>query len=203
MAHVAGVILAGGKASRLEGRDKATLGLAGLTLVQHCIARLEPQVQALAINANGDPARFASHYLPVLLDIHEGFQGPLAGIHATLVWAKSLSPAPTNVVTVAIDTPFFPLDLVERLTRASQPNRVSVASSQGRLHPTFALWPLAALDVVEEQIRAGDLKLTRTMDRLGFDEVAFEADDADDPFFNINTPADLEAAEMRAPKDAG
>ena len=74
-----GVILAGGQATRMGGGDKGLLQVGGQSLMAHVIARLGPQVDGLALNANGDPARFADLGLPVVADSVDGFAGPLAG----------------------------------------------------------------------------------------------------------------------------
>ena len=96
-----GVILAGGLSSRM-GRDKALVDLGGRPLVSHAIERLGPQVEALAINANGDPDRMGFTGLPVLPDPLPGQLGPLVGILAALYWAASVRAR--AVVTLPIDT---------------------------------------------------------------------------------------------------
>ena len=80
MTEVAGVLLAGGLSRRMGGGDKALRTLGGKTILERVIARARPQVSALLLNANGDPARFASYGLPVRADLVEGHAGPLAGI---------------------------------------------------------------------------------------------------------------------------
>ena len=108
-----GVILAGGRATRMGGGDKGLLPLGEARLLDHVVGRLAPQVAALALNANGDGARFAAYGLPVVPDSLAGFPGPLAGVLAGLDWAAERGAE--LVVTAAADTPFFPRDLVERL----------------------------------------------------------------------------------------
>ena len=112
-----GVILAGGQATRMGGGDKGLLPLGQGTLLSSVIDRLEPQVAGLALNANGDAARFADLGLPVLADSIEGFAGPLAGVLAGLDWAAEQGA--DTIVTAAADTPFFPCDLVPRLLLAA------------------------------------------------------------------------------------
>ena len=80
--QIAGVILAGGRATRMGGGDKGLKAVAGRRLIDHVIDRLTPQVQAMAINANGDPARWAEFGLPVLADSLPEYPGPLAGVLA-------------------------------------------------------------------------------------------------------------------------
>ena len=131
-----GVVLAGGLATRMGGGDKALLPLGGRSLLAHALARLAPQVGAVALNANGDAARFASYGLPVLADTITGYPGPLAGVLAGLDWAASQDA--DAIVTVAADTPFFPTDLVAQL----------VAQAQGQTHPlVLAATPRRALEL--------------------------------------------------------
>jgi molybdopterin-guanine dinucleotide biosynthesis protein A len=201
---IAGIILAGGLSRRMGGGDKPLGALAGRALLEHVIARLKPQVGALALNANGDPARFAGFGLPVLPDTVEGFAGPLAGILAGLEWAAA-NTAAHHIVTVAGDTPFFPRDLVERLTEANagRPNIIAVACSSGRSHPTFALWPVELIATLRTAlVERGERKVTAFIEQQDHIEVDFPfpqvAGITYDPFFNINTPDDLAEAERLA-----
>ena len=134
-----GVILAGGQSSRMGGGDKGLLHLGGRPILSHVIERLSPQVADLALNANGDPARFGPFGLPVIADSVPGFAGPLAGVLAGLDWAASQGAE--TIVTAAADTPFFPADLVPRLLMACEGMDTSLAlaaSPDGR-HPTFGI----------------------------------------------------------------
>ena len=187
-----GVILAGGLATRMGGGDKALLDLGGCTLLDQVIERLGPQVAGLALNANGDAARFARFGLPVLADSIEGFVGPLAGVLAGLDWAADQGAE--TLVTVAADTPFFPDDLVECLVNAAKGQDVPLvlaATPDGR-HPTFGLWPVSLRDNLREALNDGLRKVVQWTDSHGGREVIF--DGSGDPFFNVNTPEDLEKA---------
>ncbi|GAB4543049.1 MAG: molybdenum cofactor guanylyltransferase MobA [Ruegeria sp.] len=197
-----GVILAGGLATRMGGGDKGLLHLGGQTLLAHVIDRLAPQVAGLALNANGDPARFADLGLPILPDSIAGYAGPLAGVLAGLDWAAEQGA--DCIVTAAADTPFFPRDLVDRLTRAAQgqahplvlattPRGEGEAlKSGGRVnrHPTFGLWPVALRDDLRAALNNGLRKVVLWTDRHNGREALFPADPFD-PFFNVNTPDDL------------
>ena len=202
--EVAGVLLAGGRARRMGGGDKCLRQLAGKTLLERVIARAAPQVGALVINANGDPARFAAFDLPVVADSVEGFAGPLAGVLSGLDWAAANAPECSWVATFATDAPFLPKDLVARLGAAVDADAdMACAASGGRAHPVFGLWPVrlrAALRraMVEEGIRKVDVWTARY--RLA--EVGF-ATAPMDPFFNVNSPEDLAVAEgvLREPAD--
>lgn len=197
---VAGLVLAGGQSTRMGGGDKGLLALGGESLIGRVIARLGPQVGAMAINANGDPARFASLGLPVVADTIGGFAGPLAGVLAGLTWARALGAPPRFVATVSADAPFVPLDLVARLARAAAtaPSAIPLARSHGEIHSVIGLWPVALADDLAAALAGGVRKVLRWTDRHGtlpvdFDDVAIGGR-AIDPFFNINTPDDLAAA---------
>ena len=199
-AVIAGVVLAGGRSSRMGGRDKAFLELGGQPLVARAAERLRPQVAALAISANADPALFAALGLPVLADAMPGYPGPLAGILAALDWAAGQGAG--RVVTVAVDTPFFPSDLVARLgQRADRAPVVLAATVDGggavRPHATFGLWDVARRDDLRTALAHGTRKVSDWAMAQGAELVVFEAGEAD-PFFNVNTPDDLRAARALA-----
>ncbi len=190
---IAGVILAGGRSSRMGGRDKALLELGGQSLLDRLRARFSPQVGALAINTNAELGA-AAHGCEVLPDRFAGFPGPLAGIHAGLLWAETL-PGVTHLATVSVDTPFLPVDFVARLAGArADGGPVALARSDGRLHPTCALWPVALRARLEAFLGAGATgKVLAFAEDVGYLAVDFPAVPFD-PFFNINTPEDLAKA---------
>ena len=115
---IAGIVLAGGQSRRMGGGDKSLLPLGGGSVLDQILSRFGPQIETLALSANGDPERFSRFGLPVLADTVEGFAGPLAGILTGLEWAVANTPCKA-VVTAAGDTPFLPLDLVARLAAAA------------------------------------------------------------------------------------
>lgn len=193
-----GVILDGGLASRMGGGDKALMELGGRPLLAHVIDRLAPQVAALALSANGDPARFARFGLPVLPDTVTGHPGPLAGVLAGLDWAAGQGAQ--SIVTAAADTPFFPCDLVPRLLLAGEgmaPPLVLAATrapdGEPRLQPTFGLWPVALRETLRADLARGERKVRAWATAQGARVAEFPADGLD-PFFNINAPADLDRA---------
>ncbi len=194
--QAAGVLLAGGRARRMGGGDKCLQPLGGRPLLARAIERARAQVGALAISANGDPARFSDFGLPVIADAIEGFAGPLAGVLAGLDWAAVAAPDCRFVASFATDAPFFPADLVAQLQAAVAGGAdMACAASGGRAHPVFGLWPVRLRDdlrraMIDEEIRKVDLWTARYQ----LVEIAF--DDADlDPFFNVNRPEDLARAE--------
>lgn len=187
------MILAGGRGRRMGEVDKALITLGGAPLIAHVIRRLAAQVGALAINAGGDPARFAEFALPVLPDTVPDQPGPLAGILAGLKWAGAQGA--THVVTAATDTPFLPGDLATRLAQAAQAAHepIALAESAGRLHPTFGLWPVSLADDLALALEAGSRKVAAWALGQGAARATFTAS-PHDPFFNINTPDDLATA---------
>ena len=194
--RVVGLLLAGGQSRRMGGGDKALRPLGGISLLDRVVERLRPQVEAIVLNANGDPARFARFALPVVADSVPGFAGPLAGVIAGLDWAAVERPDCPYVVSVATDAPFLPADLVARLAEGLEGARADLAcaASGGRTHPVFGLWPVQLRNelrqaVVEEGIRKVDLWTAR----YKLITVPF-ADQPVDPFFNANRPADFNAA---------
>jgi len=194
---VIGIILAGGLAKRMGGGDKCLLPLAGKTLLQRTVERAQPQVGSLLLNANGNSLRFARTRLPVIPDVHPGNLGPLAGIHAGLSWMQSTNPDAEWLASFASDTPFFPTDLVARLFSAvtSQHAQLAVATSKSRAHPIFALWHASLLGKIDQQLQTGDIpRLQDWIKQQKLVEVDF-AVESYDPFFNINVPQDLYAAE--------
>lgn len=190
-----GLVLAGGAGRRLGGVDKAFVAVAGEVLVARVLARLLPQVARAAISANGDPARFAAFGLPVLADGEAAGQGPVAGLLAGLAWAEAAEA--DRLLTVAVDTPFFPADLGARLLAAGHLPAVAAGPGGGR-HPTFALWPVAARPRLSAAAAGGERRLSALLSGFGAAEVRFPAAGPCDPFFNLNTPADRDEAEAIA-----
>ena len=198
--HIVGLILAGGQSRRMGGGDKGLLSFGRGTMLAHVVARLAPQAGRIVLNANGDPARFASLGLPVVADTIGGFPGPLAGVLAGLRWATQNVPEATHVVSVSADAPFLPADLVERLALAAaeRPAGIALARSGGELHPVIGLWPVAHAADLEREVRAGMRKVLRWTDKHGTLPVDFPfieaAGERIDPFFNANTPEELDEA---------
>ena len=205
--RITGLLLAGGQSRRMaqafEGKsqgDKGLLDLAGKPMLARVIERLAPQADAMVINANGDPARFAPFGLPVVPDTIEGFVGPLAGILAGLRWSAANAPGAEYVASVSTDAPFLPIDLVVRLQQglAAGSGKIALASSGGELHPVIGLWPVALADDLEEALKQGLRKVLHWTDGHGTVPVEFPFIEMKgrqiDPFFNANTPEELDEA---------
>jgi molybdenum cofactor guanylyltransferase len=199
----AAVILAGGKSTRMGVEDKALMPLAGKPMIARVIERLSPQVERMVISANGDPTRFSAFGLSVLADAFGGFVGPLAGLHAGMRWSEANLPEARFIISVPSDTPFFPPDLVQRLSEGCgrDENTVALAASTNGTHPIFGLWPVKLVDPLERILKSG--KAGRIVDfadrfmrlNVPFDDVVLTNGKTVDPFFNINTPEDAAEAE--------
>src|SRR5690606_3731160 len=123
-----------------------------------------------------------------------GHAGPLAGILAGLEWAAAEHPAADRLASFAGDTPFFPSDLVARL--AAKPG-AACAASGGRLHPVFGLWPVAARLRLRRALAIEGLRRVEDWARaVAAERVEFAGGDGGDPFFNVNRPDDLVAAQL-------
>jgi molybdopterin-guanine dinucleotide biosynthesis protein A len=193
---VVGLLLAGGLARRMGGGDKGLRLLGGKPLLAHVIERLRPQVAALVLNANGDPARLAQFGLPVVADSVPDFAGPLAGILAGLDWAAANHPECAYVVSAATDAPFLPHDLVQRLAAARDTAGADLAcaASGGQAHPVIGLWPVALREDLRRALVVEDLrKVDVWTARHRLVTVSFP-DRPVDPFFNANRPEDLDTA---------
>lgn len=192
---VAGVLLAGGLSRRMGGGDKTLRPLGGRSILAHVIDRIRPQVAALALNANGDPARFAEYDLLVIADSIEGFAGPLAGVLAGLDWAAEAAPDCRWLLSAPTDAPFLPRDLVARLmSSAGTEAKVAVAMSGGRTHPVVALWAASLRAPLRRALESGIRKVEDFTKDYSVAAVEF-ATDPIDPFFNLNRPEDLAEAE--------
>ena len=177
---IVGVLLAGGQSRRMGGGDKCLRMLGNRTILAKIIERTRPQVSALVLNANGDPARFADCGLPVTPDTVEGFAGPLAGVLAGLDWAAEQTPD----------------DLVSRLLAAIERDgaELACAASDGRTHPVFGLWPVRLREGLRQAMINEDIrKVDRWTARYRLAKATFEVRELD-PFFNANRPEDLETA---------
>ena len=197
---VTGVVIAGGRSSRMDHREKTLVDLAGKPMIGRIIARLRPQVRHLVINANGEPQRFAPFGLPVVADQMEGREGPLAGLQAGLAWARRETPNARFVASVAADTPFIPDDLVARLRAALEEAEAfsAIAASAGEATPIIGVWSIALADALAEHLAEGVRAVHSFAAAQGSVVVDFPFIDVGgesvDPFFNVNTPDDLAKA---------
>lgn len=197
--RVAILILAGGRATRLGGGDKPLLTLAGQSILTRLLARLHHHNCPIALNVNGEQARFSSFNLPILSDSLSGYPGPLAGVLAGLDWAASHGF--TTMLSVPGDCPFIPRDLLSKLIDAQGGTNASsgqipvvCAASAGRTHFVTTLWPVASRSLIRAALEAGERRVEHVLNAIGHVQVEWPAEPYD-PFFNINTPEDMQEAE--------
>jgi molybdenum cofactor guanylyltransferase len=189
---ISGVILAGGRATRMNGVDKGLVLLQNKPLITHVIERLKPQVDEIFINANREIANYQSFGYPVLQDENPNFLGPLAGFSLGLQHAKH-----DYVLTVPCDSPLLPLNLVERFLNGAAAGRadIAIASSDGDTHPVFCLMKKSVLPSLTAFLEQGERKVSAWQKSQKYVEVDFS--DNSDGFINLNTFDDLKALELK------
>jgi molybdopterin-guanine dinucleotide biosynthesis protein A len=197
---IVGVILAGGRAERMGGGDKGLREIGGKAILARVVERVRPQVDALVLNANGDPARFSALGLSVVSDNVPDFAGPLAGVLAGLEWAAAHHPQAHYIVTVPADGPFVPRDLVRHLADAlaTEDAELVTAASGAQTYPVVGLWPVKLRTALQDAlIKEGVRKVDAWTRRFRRAVATFPAEPVD-PFFNANTPEQLAEAERLA-----
>jgi molybdopterin-guanine dinucleotide biosynthesis protein A len=195
-----GLVLAGGLARRMGGGDKARIRIGKTTILERVLTRFSPQCAAVILNANGDPNRFADTGLQVVPDSVPDFAGPLAGILAGLDWTAAHRPDIADMASVPGDCPFLPSDLIERLSaeRAAAGVPLACARSGDWRHPVVGLWPVRLRESLRHALIDEDLrKIEIWTSRHGIVTVDWPTLPVD-PFFNVNTPEDAQAAERMA-----
>lgn len=197
--RILGAIIAGGTSSRM-GQEKALIDIDGVPLIERVASRLRFQVDGLIINANGGPERFVSFGYPIVADELKDIGTPLAGIHAVLRYARANDFK--AVVTVPSDTPFLPLDLVQRLAEAGSHKGAAIAMTLGQPHYLTGIWTVALLPALERRMTDEGLRRVQDFATAAEAERVVWSDHPHDPFFNINTPEDLKRALEIARADA-
>ena len=190
------VILAGGQSRRMDRTDKSFLKIGKKKLLDMTIERLQLQSNRMAINTNSYSSEYKRYGLPILHDLVEGFLGPLAGILTAMKWAEDIGYE--KVITVAVDTPLFPENLLKELFQKMDASNSDIvfAASLGKhkqkkvLHPVFGLWKTYLCNDLSKELERGLRKVTLWSKRHKSSSVCF-AKELIDPFFNVNTPGDI------------
>ena len=195
--RILGVVLAGGKASRMGGKDKPLLTLAGEPIITHVIRTATPQVGALVLSVNHNQHKFHGLGLPVIADSDHIGAGPLAGIHSAMVWALT-RPGTTAFRYLACfpaDVPWFPCDIVRVLGGNLQASDSEVAWSQcdGQIQPLFSLWSLDCRAFIKSELDQGRYGPKLVIPKMSNVLVNFEPGAAG-YFLNINTETQLKTA---------
>jgi molybdopterin-guanine dinucleotide biosynthesis protein A len=187
---ITGLILCGGRGTRMGGVDKGLQNHQGLPLAMHALLRLQAQVGAVLINANRNLAAYESMGVPVWPDALPDFPGPLAG------WLAGLERCETPyLVTVPCDSPVFPADLVARLAAALLEQDANIAMActveDGKVQkqPVFCLMKAELMENLVAYLHGGGRKIDTWVEAQGCAQVVFEDAQA---FFNANTLADLQ-----------
>jgi molybdenum cofactor guanylyltransferase len=193
---ITGLILAGGRGSRMGGVDKGLQNHQGMPMAMHALLRLGPQVGQLMINANRNLGAYESMGVPVWPDALPDYPGPLAGFLAGLEHCET-----PYLVTVPCDTPGFPADLVERLAAALEANDAEIAMAATRegdrlqVQPVFCLMKATLMESLVRFTQQGERKIDRWTAQHRCVEVPFEDAQA---FFNANTLAELQQLQTNA-----
>jgi len=191
--NITGVVLAGGRATRWEGRDKGLIQVFGRPMISHVLDALAPQVARIIINANRNLDEYGAFGLPVITDASRDFRGPLAGI------ASGLAAARTGWVAIApCDSPLLAPDCVGRLASACANDEridIAVAHDGERIQPVFALIRRSLLEDLDAFLESGGRKIDRWYGQQHMVLVDFS--DNPDNFLNINRPEDRDLLEAR------
>lgn len=194
-AQITGLILAGGRGSRMGGVDKGLQPLHGRPLVAHVLERLRPQVGPLLINANRHAAEYARFGLALVSDADASFAGPLAGLLA------GLEQAPTDwLLSVPCDAPRLPPDLAARLAAAAAATGAELAvpvTTDGRLQPVFCLLQRQLRAGLAAYLQGGGRKMESWLRQQAHCLVRFDRPDDAAAFFNANSLAELHSLESQ------
>jgi molybdenum cofactor guanylyltransferase len=197
--QITGVVLAGGRGSRMGGVDKGLQNFNGMPLALHTLMRLTPQVGHAMINANRNLAAYESFGVPVWPDVLADYAGPLAGFLTALERCET-----PWLVTVPCDTPLFPADFVSRLAHAMQHENAEIAMAaareedgQVRTQPVFCLLRVQLLESLVRFTHGGGRKIDAWTSQHRTAVVTFDRP-GDDPraFFNANTLSELHQLEQ-------
>jgi len=190
--NITGIILAGGRARRMGGQDKGLIQLARKPMIEYVINAIDPQVDAIIINANRNQADYEKYGFPVVADQIEGYCGPLAGMASGLQAAKT-----PFVVTVPCDSPLIPDDLVQKLysTLQDEDAEICTALSNGRLQPVFTLMKSELLPSMLDFLNNGERKIDKWFEKHRLAIADFS--EQPETFININSAEELAAIELK------
>ena len=196
MNRITGLILAGGRGSRMGSVDKGLQRFMGKPMIAHVLERLAPQVDEVLINANRNLDDYAAFGHRVIADTIDGFAGPLAGLHTGMSHASH-----SLIATVPCDSPFLPNDLIKRLTNAMTGDNadLAVAKTFDQPHPVFCLTKSSLAPHLQAFLDSGQRKIDKWYATLHVVEVQF--DDEEAAFSNINTVDELKSFEHLPPRE--
>ena len=187
--------LAGGLARRMGGLDKALLEIGDRSVLEWQLAATR-QHHIRLINANGDARRYQPFGLPVVADNIGDNPGPLAGILACLDYLAEQHQQVSVLLSCATDAPFIPTDLAARLCAGLKAENavLAQASSHGRRHPVFGLWPVAQRARLRQALQQDGIRKIDDFTAL-YPVAIVDFTEQPDPFLNLNRPEDIAKAE--------
>ncbi len=190
--NITGIILAGGRARRMGGQDKGLIQLDQKPMIEYVLNAIEPQVDAIIINANRNQTTYEKYGFPVVADQIGGYCGPLAGMASGLQTAKT-----PYVVTAPCDAPLIPDDLVHRLysTLQDEDAEICTAHSNGRLQPVFTIMKSEVLSSMLDFLNNGERKIDKWFEKHRLAIADFS--EQPDTFININSAEELTALELK------
>ena len=188
------VILAGGKSRRMLGKDKSLATINKKKLLDICFKRISQQSEMIIINTNNRSLINFDKKKTFVKDHLSGFLGPLSGVLTGMKWAEKNYPVANWILTVPVDSPFFPDDLLKKFRKNLNDELVVTAKSGDRTHPVFSMWHLSLIKSLELSIKQGNLKIDEFTKNFKTKVVNFPIIDYD-PFYNINNLEDLCVAE--------
>jgi len=196
-----GLILAGGQSQRM-GQDKAFLPFGKTSLFDYVLHRFSCQINHIVISTASQHPTFIGCGHELIHDLVPFAQlGPLSGLYAAFNYCKQLEPKHhyDGIITIAIDTPFFPDNYVLCLCSAAavKPHYALIAATEHRQHPTFSLWPLEYANILKSHLEKGNRSLLSFATQIKAETVIFPSPGNQDPFFNINTPQERDLALKR------
>ena len=184
LTNTTGIILAGGKSSRMEGIDKGLIDIAGNPLVTYAIRRMEPQVSTILISANRNSAKYEKYGYTIIEDTTGESYGPLSGLLSAMQHADT-----EYILTAPCDSPFLPEDYAQRMyTALDNGNKICVAREENLIQPVFTLVSCSFAPSLQDYLERGHRKMATWILEQKPSTVDFT--NCKNMFFNMNTPED-------------
>ena len=193
--EIAVIIMIGGKSSRLGGGIKSLIKINNKKIFDIILERIQPQIDKIIVNSNIEDKEISKYKFPILKDVKQGYLGPLAGIHAGMLWLNKNKPEIEWLLTLPGDTPFIPLNLVSCFKKKiNQDSKIILAKSNDKIHPIIGAWHTSLLKSLNEHLESGTRKILEWAEKHPLEFLEFN-EEGYDPFFNINTQIDINKAE--------
>ena len=189
------IIMIGGKSSRLGGGIKSLIKINNKKIFDIILERIQPQTDKIIVNSNIEDEEISKYKFRIIKDVKQGYLGPLAGIHAGMQWLHKNKPEVDWLLTLPGDTPFIPLNLVSCFKeKINHDSKIILAKTNDKIHPIIGAWHTSLLTSLNEHLESGTRKILEWADNHPLEFIEFNQKSYD-PFFNINTPTDINKAE--------